>query len=55
LTLLSVIRPLGPVSGVMRIFVQTGGVHNPGLEKVKTEVDLILKGMYSLILYNLIF
>jgi len=46
----SVLRPSGPVSGVMRIFIRTGGQHNPGLnlDEVLTEVDKILRGVYCL-------
>jgi hypothetical protein len=45
-----VLRPSGPVSGVMRVFVRTGGQHNPGLnlDEVLTEVDIILRGVYCL-------
>ena len=50
LSRLSVLRPSGPVSGVMRVFVRTGGQHNPGLnlDEVLTEVDIILRGVYCL-------
>jgi hypothetical protein len=50
LSRLRVLRPSGPVSGVMRVFVRTGGQHNPelNLDEVLTEVDIILRGMYCL-------
>nr|POF02290.1 hypothetical protein CFP56_65555 [Quercus suber] len=39
-----VLRPLGPVSGVMRVFVKTGGQYESGLSDMLVEVDLILRG-----------
>ncbi|WEW60957.1 hypothetical protein PRK78_006445 [Emydomyces testavorans] len=39
-----ILRPAGPVSGVMRIFVKVGGEHNPGIPELYVMVDLILCG-----------
>ncbi|PMD64203.1 uncharacterized protein K444DRAFT_714034, partial [Hyaloscypha bicolor E] len=41
-----VLCPLGPVSGVMRIWVRTGGDHNPGqgIRELDVGVDIILPG-----------
>ncbi|KAK0118402.1 hypothetical protein ONS95_012691 [Cadophora gregata] len=39
-----VVRPLGPVSGVMRVFVGVGGEHEPSISSLHVSVDLILQG-----------
>ncbi|WEW55166.1 hypothetical protein PRK78_000595 [Emydomyces testavorans] len=39
-----ILRPAGPVSGVMRIYVQTGGDIDPGIPDLYVMVDLILSG-----------
>ena len=36
--------PQGPVAGVMRVFVSTGGSFHPGLDAVPVCVDLICEG-----------
>ncbi|KAI9710294.1 MAG: hypothetical protein M1820_002788 [Bogoriella megaspora] len=39
-----ILRPAGPVAGVMRVFIKVGGQYNAGLTELNTEVDLILRG-----------
>ncbi|PVH73494.1 hypothetical protein DL98DRAFT_607255 [Cadophora sp. DSE1049] len=40
----SVVRPLGPVSGVMRVYVEVGGEFEPSISSLHVSVDLILEG-----------
>ncbi|KAH6716629.1 hypothetical protein BKA61DRAFT_308518 [Leptodontidium sp. MPI-SDFR-AT-0119] len=39
-----ILRPLGPVSGVMRIYVETGGAFDTSLSSLHVSTDLILQG-----------
>ncbi|KAH7314338.1 hypothetical protein BKA65DRAFT_121040 [Rhexocercosporidium sp. MPI-PUGE-AT-0058] len=39
-----ILRPLGPVSGVMRIFVRAGGSIDVGLPNLLVVVDLVFRG-----------
>ena len=43
LTISRVWRPLGPTSGVLRLFVKVGG-ENSGVPELKVMVDVILRG-----------
>lgn len=43
--LYNILRPAGPVSGVMRTYIKVGGQLNPSLTERFVMVDLILRGM----------
>ena len=43
LTVSRVWRPLGPTSGVLRLFIRVGG-ENSGVPEIKVMVDVILGG-----------